>query len=419
MSLSIPPEERYGEVEIDLIDFEPPGLFPTNQDSVWGQVRKVYADYMQENFVDVLAQWYVNLDPNTVNAADMDEWEYMLGIPNGAGLALERRRAFVLARMEVGPFTYSRRERLVELMISLTFGQAAELTLDGLSLDGAGVPLYSGLTDLAGTYRIYEDVPNYSYQLVVLNSIPVEGLDRELRRITPAGITLTVDNTVTNVLDYPRTVRNDHPTSHWRLGSVLTDAGPYGYTLTAAGAPATLAAPGLLVSPADKSNGGTTLNGTSQSLSVAAAPMIDKGMQLSIEAWVRPAGYTAANWNMAFCSGAFNALGLFDGYPAFAFNTSSGLKTVVGPTRVTNGQKYHLVGAYDGQVGRLYVNGVLVNQLSLSTHELIVEGGAKYIGSNNGTIRFWNGDLDEVAVYDHALPSEAVLQHYNTGRNVP
>lgn len=197
--LPLPPEGQYGDIERDLIDNEPPGLFPGDQNSVWGQVRKVFADYMQYNLADVLGQWYMNLDPRTVADGDIPEWEYMLDTPANDALSIESRKSFLVARREQGAFTRSRRRRLVEAFITSTFGPATDFTPDGIPIDASGITLYSGATSLAGTYNIVENVTNFSYDVRILNTITIDtaGLTRELKRITPSGITFTITPTAT------------------------------------------------------------------------------------------------------------------------------------------------------------------------------------------------------------------------------
>jgi hypothetical protein len=198
-NLTIPPETTYTDIEHDLIENEPPGLLPGDQHSVWGQVRKVYADYLQFNFADVLDQWYLNLDPRTVAPSDLPEWEYMLDVAANEALSMEARQSFLVARREQGAFTRTRRRRLVEAFIVPTFGAATDFTADGIPFNAAGIPLYSGATSLAGTYNIVENVPNFSYDVRILNTITVDvpGLTRELKRITPSGISFTITSTAT------------------------------------------------------------------------------------------------------------------------------------------------------------------------------------------------------------------------------
>jgi hypothetical protein len=198
-SLIISPEGVYTDIEHDFIENEPPGLFPGGQDSTWGQIRSVYAAYLQV-LADMMTKWYGNLDPSTVTTDDLPEWEYMLNLPqSNTTLSDTARRNNVVARFEVGPFTRTRRAQIVESFITQTFGQAIMFKPEGIPFVSAGIPFYSGTTSLVGTYKIIENIPAFSYQVRIKNTITVDlaGLTRELARITPAGITFTVVSVAT------------------------------------------------------------------------------------------------------------------------------------------------------------------------------------------------------------------------------
>lgn len=165
----IPPEGLYGDIEHDFIENEPPGLFPTDQNSYWGQARKVFTDHLQV-LADKFSQWYLNLDPATTNVDDMPEWEYMLGIPDGTGKITEARRSFIQARLERGPFTRARRRKIVESFISATFGEAITFDAFGVPFTAGGIPFFSGADSLVGAYVILDNSP-YNRNLIANGSI--------------------------------------------------------------------------------------------------------------------------------------------------------------------------------------------------------------------------------------------------------
>jgi hypothetical protein len=192
--LTIIPEATYSDIEHDFIENEPPGLFPSDQTSVWGQSRKVFSDHLQ-GIADTLAKWYGNLDPRTVSDDDLPEWEYMLDLPAGnIALSPAQRKSAIVSRFTRGPFTRTRRKQIVESFIAPTFGAATLFSSAGIPLDATGVSMFSGSSSIAGTYLIIEDIPNFAYKVYVLTSLSVDvtGLTRELTRITPAGIAFTV-----------------------------------------------------------------------------------------------------------------------------------------------------------------------------------------------------------------------------------
>lgn len=194
--LTIPAEGTYGDIEHDFIENEPPGLFPGDQRSVWGQVRATYAAHLQV-ISDLLTTWYGNLSPYTVMPGDIPEWEYMLDLPpSNMALTDAARMANIQSRFKRGAFTRTRRRQIVETFIAATFGIALEFDSGGFALVPAGLPMFSGSTSLDNTYVIVEDIPHFTYKVYVLNTISVDtvGLTRELVRITPAGITFTLSS---------------------------------------------------------------------------------------------------------------------------------------------------------------------------------------------------------------------------------
>ena len=86
----------------------------------------------------------------------------------------------------------------------------------------------------------------------------------------------------------------------------------------------------------------------------------------------------------------------------------------VDPT--TLGEWHHTVATYsfDGQL-RFYLDGTLTAQIG-APGELVDGSDAAVIGaaSTFGEF-FFTGGIDEVAIYDHALPIERVLAHYALG----
>lgn len=196
--LVISAEGAYSDVEHDFIENEPPGLFPQDQRSIWGQVRATYAAYLQV-LANLLTDWYGNLDPATVGNSDLPEWEYMLDLPSGNLLLTDgKRRAAIQARFQRGPFTRTRRKAVVESFISVTFGDPSLFTSAGLSLSPY-ITMYSGVTNVSSAYEIIEDIPNFAYTVYVLSSVGIDsvGLTRELGRITPAGISFTISQVST------------------------------------------------------------------------------------------------------------------------------------------------------------------------------------------------------------------------------
>lgn len=72
----------------------------------------------------------------------------------------------------------------------------------------------------------------------------------------------------------------------------------------------------------------------------------------------------------------------------------------------------HVAGTYDGTKLKLYVNGALVNE-GTSTLSLPDRSAAFAIGAKGGDSGSWfDGDIDEVAVYDKALSAQRIAAHH-------
>ena len=81
---------------------------------------------------------------------------------------------------------------------------------------------------------------------------------------------------------------------------------------------------------------------------------------------------------------------------------SNVLYNVQSTTTINNDQWYHIMGVNDGSDLKIYVNGVLENTNvggggTIDNAIINFEIGRRQAGSNEG---YWNGGIDEVAVWD-------------------
>lgn len=99
------------------------------------------------------------------------------------------------------------------------------------------------------------------------------------------------------------------------------------------------------------------------------------------------------------------------------------------PAAHTTGQWYHVVVVYDGtQTGnsnrlKVYQDGSLLAATSFTgtiPASLPADTASLLLGSFGGTLpRYWNGRLDEVALWKRALTSSEVTQLWNSGTALP
>jgi hypothetical protein len=81
---------------------------------------------------------------------------------------------------------------------------------------------------------------------------------------------------------------------------------------------------------------------------------------------------------------------------------------LTGTTDVSTGDWFHVAGVYDGSQKLLYIDGVL-DASSNSTGSISSSSVPVYIGDNSGaTGRYWDGLIDDVRIYNHALTVEEI-----------
>ena len=103
------------------------------------------------------------------------------------------------------------------------------------------------------------------------------------------------------------------------------------------------------------------------------------------------------------------------GWRPLAFNLGS-----IPDFDLTDWHQY--VGAFDGASGvsQLFVDGVLRASVDFGDALLLNSSSQPlYIGFDNSGARWFDGSIDEVAIYDYALSAEQIREHYFAGTITP
>lgn len=202
----------------------------------------------------------------------------------------------------------------------------------------------------------------------------------------------------------------DAPVAYWRLGesggNVAVDSTGNGDNGTYTGA-LTLGAPGAPVSDTNtcvQFNGGY-VNVPESSLLRPSA--------LTVEAWVKAA--TFPDWATVLTKTSSSTWG--DGYGLAHYTGSRDINFFVNSYTtgqvsgiLTAGVWNYLVGTYDGTTLKLYINGILVASRPYS-QPIVHSSMPLRIGSAFPSFP-WQGLIDEVAIYDKALPPETIQAHF-------
>lgn len=144
--------------------------------------------------------------------------------------------------------------------------------------------------------------------------------------------------------------------------------------------------------------------------------------ELTLEAWVkdRQPGFVVMQGNGG---GSLYNWGLFrvsGGAESFCLYIRADATTVHSAAYPDpkDGNWHHLVGTYDGQILRLYLDGTEVasNDLGAPVAPTTYAGqGGMSVWVHASAYSYAQGDLDEVAIYPRALTAEEVADHYEKG----
>lgn len=278
----------------------------------------------------------------------------------------------------------------------------ARVTAFTLFSGAAGVPALPQLSTDAG--------------LVTTDGLGTLSLAAPAAPAAPSAATTT--NTTTNT--YSATVLGDSPLRYYRMDSTTgteTDHGSNAQNGTTHAAP-TQSVTGALNGDTDTAY--TFASASSQYVSAADTGLPSGNSAFSIEGWAKIASNPAAL--AIICSFGTSS----SGAQAELYVDSSGRPNVAifGGTAVvgsalSTGVWHHIVGTYDGSNERLYVDGTLVAGPTAPGVTVNLGTGGLAISSNVTPGSYFNGSIDEVAVYSTALSQTKVTNHYTIGIDGP
>ena len=165
--------------------------------------------------------------------------------------------------------------------------------------------------------------------------------------------------------------------------------------------------------PAGKYGAAVSFDGVNDWITIADSSSLDLTIAVTMEAWVRPTRFN--NMHSVVVKEAPNVYGMTyqlyanNGYPepaAYVFTSSD--RQVTGTAPLPLGAWSHLAATYDGAALKLYVNGNLVGNKPV-TGTMAVTGNPFRIGGDGPYGEFFEGQIDEIRIYNRAL-SEAEIQ---------
>jgi hypothetical protein len=226
----------------------------------------------------------------------------------------------------------------------------------------------------------------------------------------------------TSLLPYHEQVLAASPAAYWRLGETSgtsaadeTGANPGTYNNVLLGEPSALSS---------DSSPSASFSGTQSYVRVPASPSLDMTSAVTVELWAKRR--TISNTYQVLVGKPGNGQSKFENYALWlapsnkytAYFGDGSTSVAVQTPAITNTNWHHVVATYNGSRARIYLDGVLKQEIP-QTLQMTANTLPLNIGrANNGTY-FFNGWLDEVAIYPTALPAQTILAHYQRATGSP
>jgi hypothetical protein len=224
------------------------------------------------------------------------------------------------------------------------------------------------------------------------------------------------------VASYAANVLADEPVGYWRLGEqpgssqALGEANEFHGQYVGA---VTLGQSGAI---ADDDNTSIRFAPNSQPKQVDLGNPAELQItgQISMEAWIKPANITGSLNNILAkgwvpsreISFRLNA-GAYSVAPWTGSPVSLGTSAPIPQDDLNNW--VHLVGLYDGTHWRIYRNGVEIAASESSVGAVEVNANWTIGARSGGNERFFQGSIDEVAIYNRPLSANEIRRHYLGG----
>lgn len=199
--------------------------------------------------------------------------------------------------------------------------------------------------------------------------------------------------------------------SYWRLGesSGTTAADAQG---VASGT--YVNSPELGVASLLKGETDTAVNfdGIDDHVSITPVSALNMTSEVTLEAWIRA---DTLQGTIVRRNNSYELRAQSDGSVLFRVWIGEAVQTLTSAEgKVKAGTVYHVAGTYDGTAMRIFLNGKEIASKALKgsmTHN----SNTLYIARNDFSNTYFDDVIDDVAIYDKALPEATLAEHYQSG----
>jgi hypothetical protein len=161
---------------------------------------------------------------------------------------------------------------------------------------------------------------------------------------------------------------------------------------------------------------GRYFNGTTDRINIGGASIVDSLANFTIDAWVYPTAQTAATHYRVFTEQLVVYVGQYGNQASFYMGNGAAwsVSETTGGTLNLN-QWNHVSWVKSGTSYYIYINGQLTKSGTGAPATLGTSTNTNIIGSYNGSIQTWSGNIDEVRVSNIARTAEDIRQTYEVG----
>ena len=204
--------------------------------------------------------------------------------------------------------------------------------------------------------------------------------------------------------------------SYWRLGessgtSACDSYGPNPGTYQGA---YSLGRVGAL---AGDPNTAVLFDGSTGTVTIPHSPSLDVGDSFTVEAWVKRNGFGAPDYQAIASQGANAWLLAFNASNRLVLRQAKVGDLVQSTVSVTDTGWHHVAATKSGSSVHLYIDGV--DRTGSVTNRTMANNTIPLSIGQSSSTSYWNGTLDEVALYNTALSASTIQTHRDKGAVTP
>ena len=162
----------------------------------------------------------------------------------------------------------------------------------------------------------------------------------------------------------------------------------------------------------DDANTAVTLNGTDEYVQVTDAASLDLGDVFTLECWVK----TSTAGRQIFSKGTNAYQLVLDGSGNVQLLKQNVAAIVTSTVAVNDNAWHHVAATKNGAIAtKIYIDGV--DRTGTVTNQTCADSATDlFIGVRSTLINYWNGSLDEPAIYATALTQARVQAHFRAAK---